>query len=707
MSAVDALEAIRSSARSFEQNLPSVQRKRLGQFFTGLPLGTLLAHLALDAKHRDVIDPMAGHGDLLDAAASAAQERGFPLDRLDGMELDPATAAFCVRRSAALRQGGASAETRVVAGSAFDPSRVADLNVDGYDLVITNPPYVRYQSQNCDGAGVDGIRRGLDAIVDARASGASRELWRTLVRGYSGLADLSVPSWFLSSLLTRPGGRLALVVPATWRSRDYADIVRYLLLRFFRLEFIVADMQPGWFSDALVRTHLVVARRLAWKEASIPLDERSHWPSARWLRIAPEAASSTSLVGGAFPGTRPERDFADWAVAATRGIRGIENRPFALQDEWRILKQRLLRKKWFRKVEAGRSESTLFPCGDAKSAIMSEGFREMLPSGFATARLQTLDQAEIRVSQGLRTGCNRFFYVALVGDSDCGSVAVEASSHFGNARFRVPAEALRPVLHRQVDMQAFMQGRLPATRILDLTHWVLPKDYPEVAKAVGAYRKHGLRAPRIMPEETAAFVGWAERHAPDPRRPARFIPELSAVCTNVRRSADGLSIPRFWYMLPAFTARHEPAIFMPRINHGTPPVALNTEPPILIDANFSTAWPEGKRWTRYALFALFSSCWSRAAMEAAGTPLGGGALKLEATHIRQLPIPSLSDQDCKRLEMLGRQLATSPSPAQRLIDALILGAASPDAGEKDLQAAARHIKSALRVAASARLRIAS
>ena len=89
MPATDAISAIRTSARSFEQGLPPAQRKRLGQFFTGLPLGTLLAHIALDPNARAVIDPMAGHGDLLDAAALTARARGARLGRLDGIELDP------------------------------------------------------------------------------------------------------------------------------------------------------------------------------------------------------------------------------------------------------------------------------------------------------------------------------------------------------------------------------------------------------------------------------------------------------------------------------------------------------------------------------------------------------------------------------------------------------------------------------------------
>ncbi len=702
--ATDAVRAIRSSARSFEEGLPPAQRKRLGQFFTGLPLGTLLAHIALDPDARAVIDPMAGHGDLLDAAALTAQARGAWLGRLDGIELDPETSAFCCRRTAALQADGAVAAARIVTGSAFDPATVAALDAPDYDLVITNPPYVRYQSQSGNGAGVGDVRRGLSAIVDARMTGGERALWQALVEGYSGLADLSVPAWLLSALLTRPGGRLALVVPATWRSRDYADVVRYLLLRAFRLEYIVADTQPGWFSDALVRTHLVIARRLSWDEAEAPVSGRSSLLAAPWLQVAPAAAGGESLVGSAFPGPEPEQDFAAWARAPNREVRGIESRPFALDEEWRTLEQRLGRKSWFQDAENRRDALPLFSDREARPAVMPEGLRDMLPPGAAPAHLQTLEQAGIRVSQGLRSGCNRFFYVTMAGDEEGESVTVEASDSFQNMQVRVPVAALRPVLHRQADMQAFADGRVPATRTLDLSDWVLPEDQRLVAEAAEAYRKRRVSAPRVMPLELASFVRLAARTALDPKEPARFIPDLTAVRTNARRRANGRDVPRFWYMLPAFTARHLPAIFTPRINHGTPAVALNTQPPVLIDANFSTLWAEQRQWTAHALYALFHSSWCRAAMEAAGTPLGGGALKLEATHIRQVPIPALSHLDCERLAALGQQLAAGVPSARRQIDMFILAASLPGMNENDLRKVARHIDSRLEAACAARRR---
>src|SRR3546814_1148224 len=88
---------------------------------------------------------------------------------------------------AALQADEAAESSHVLTGSAFDPAAIAALDTPGYDLVITNPPYVRYQSQNGNGAGVGDVRRGLSAIVDARMIGGERTLWQTLVDGYSGL----------------------------------------------------------------------------------------------------------------------------------------------------------------------------------------------------------------------------------------------------------------------------------------------------------------------------------------------------------------------------------------------------------------------------------------------------------------------------------------------------------------------------------------
>ena len=42
-------------------------------------------------------------------------------------------------------------------------------------------------------------------------------------------------------------------------------------------------------------------------------------------------------------------------------------------------------------------------------------------------------------------------------------------------------------------------------------------------------------------------------------------------------------------------------------------------------------------------------------MEAAGTPLGGGALKLEAVHLRKMPVPHLAAEAVQVLNDVGRR----------------------------------------------------
>ena len=288
----EELQTARDAARAYERRLDPARRKELGQFFSGLRLGRILVHLSIEQETRTVLDPMAGHGDLLDAAWEVAGQRSIRLERLDGIEIDNTTAATCRDRLAALPVSNDRPESLIVAGDAFDPETVNRVPVHSYDLVITNPPYVRYQGRENSGSGTNTTRSGLENVIDRNCQDESRLLWKVLVNGYSGLADLSVPAWILAAFLVRPGGRLALIVPATWRSRDYADVIRYLLLRFFDLETVVADTQPGWFSDALVRTHLIVARRLGNDEAGVPLEERRFGAVAQWVDVAPSALTN-------------------------------------------------------------------------------------------------------------------------------------------------------------------------------------------------------------------------------------------------------------------------------------------------------------------------------------------------------------------------------------------------------------------------------
>ena len=674
MPAAELLNSVRATARAYEQSLPPAQRKQLGQYFTGLPLGRLLAHLALQPDTERVLDPMAGHGDLLDATWEAAAERGIALKQLDGIEIDPATAAACRERLDAIALQRRLPAPHIIAGSAFDPGCVSELSHRRYDLVITNPPYIRYQSRNGSGSEDSAVRSGLADITAHLLSGADAKIWRTLAEGYSGLADLSVPAWLLAAALVRPGGRLALVVPATWRSRDYADVIRYLLLRCFSLDYIVEDQQPSWFSDALVRTHLVVARRLGAQDA-LALGARTGFPSPVWLQVAPEAAAGDSLVGSVFADAHPEAAFAAWVSSGCKGERsGLKVRRFDLHGEWTALEKRVARRRWYSALEVTTSTLPLFQAAESKNIpAVPDAFAYLVSGAIRADRLVLLEDAGITVGQGLRTGCNDFFYVTACGDSDGETLTVEASALFGSIRFTAPAAALRPALRRQAELSLLQAGRIPGSRILDLRSWVLPEDRQTILEAEELYRTSSERPLLVMPDELAAFVRNAAK-TPVNGTTGKPIPTLSAVCTNVRPLRNGRASPRFWYMLPDFAPRHLPLAFAPRINNGLPHVEANFDPPLLIDANFATFWTTTGEWTAHALKALLNSIWCRAMMEALGTPMGGGGLKLEATHLRHMPVPQLSNSDIAELDTIGLRLVSGNMQAQQQADSVVLRA---------------------------------
>ena len=671
MQAIVERERARAAARVYEETLPIAQRKMLGQFFTGLPLGKLLAHIALDSGTATVLDPMAGHGDLLDATWEAANDRDIAIERLDGIEIDARTASVCRDRLSRIVGPHNSPLQHIFTGSAFDLGVVGQLERGGYDLVITNPPYVRYQVRKKQGLGDDTVRSGLEDIANDCVTTLEKGLWQHLIKAYSGLSDLSMPSWLLAGLLVRPGGRLALVAPATWRSRDYADPIRYMLLRCFDLEYIVEDTQPGWFGDALIRTHLVVARRLHPTESTKPLSERHSFSSAEWVQVAPEAAGSESLVGGVFDSGSPEADLACWLRNISADPRrGIHRQQFEMRQEWESLESRVSSKNWYLNLEGLDSKLRLSTsAGFSNRVTMPDAVRDiMLDSG----GLCTLEGSGIQVGQGLRTGCNQFFYVTVCRATGDGLIRVVASPEFENQEFDVPLGALRTVLRRQSEMPFIRSGQLPPGRALDLRGWVLPEDAETVAAYLGAYSATGEAVPKAMPAELAGFVRLAALSPSRRGTNAKRIPELSAVRPNARIPRDDSSTPRFWYMLPNFTPRHLPAAFVARVNHNRPWVEVNLDPPILIDANFSSIWSTRGVWTRFGLKAMLNSVWCRTLMEALGTPLGGGALKLEASHIRRMPIPQLSEQAIRHLNRAGQGLTQESSGVQVVIDDIVL-----------------------------------
>ncbi|WP_419925482.1 N-6 DNA methylase [Candidatus Poriferisocius sp.] len=632
------------------------RRKRLGQYFTGVPLARLLAALASAQDAQTIIDPMAGSGDMLVAAHSLAA----PHADLTAVEIDPEAAAKCCERLASVDPHGPSMRV----GNAFDPSTWFGFEEKTWDLVITNPPYVRYQLASSKAEGpiavpsAQEVRSGLAAILTSRSGvpRSERDLFQVLAEHHSGLADLAVPSWILCASLVRRGGRLAMVVPDTWLSRDYALPVQYLLHRLFEVESVIEDGEAQWFPEVLVRTTLVVARRVPDRGPGQLDSIRKHIH----IRLCSKS-SMGSIVGNMYPySEQPDVEFASdvAALAASPSTPVLKEK---LRTRWvapldaSSLGTRPGDSKWLQDCEPGLVPRR--PNAVGRAPALPTAVRDIVGDLSQTWNLESMGW---NVGQGLRTGANRFFYGDLV-DERPDEILVRVDPEISPRPIPVPLDAVATVVRKQSDLVGGKRPEDSLGRLLLLNCYALPEDLDLAAPLFGPPTYHAMTEPLAEHVRRASTlnVGTDEN--------LKTIPELSAVRTNIRTMDPKrpLRPPRFWYQLPPLAPRHTPQLLISRVNHGHP-IAMRNPTGTIIDANFSTLWPAKEHsLPGNALLALLHSTWAIAVLESTGTVLGGGALKIEATHLRKLAFPPLNSEQITALTGIGEQLIHAAAPQEQ------------------------------------------
>ncbi|MBI3979649.1 MAG: N-6 DNA methylase [Chloroflexi bacterium] len=204
----DVADGSTPSATSRQQHGEGT-RKALGAYYTDAVVADFLVRWAVLTGHELVLDPGFGGGVFLTAAAERMRVLGGDPDRqVYGVEIDAAAyRAFADR----CRTGHVSA--RLVHASFFD---VGTDRLPPADAVVGNPPFIRYQRFN--GA----IRQA--ALYRAEDAGVR----------ISELASSWAPFLVHAVQFVRPGGRLAMVVPAELAHAAYARPILEHLRRTFR-----------------------------------------------------------------------------------------------------------------------------------------------------------------------------------------------------------------------------------------------------------------------------------------------------------------------------------------------------------------------------------------------------------------------------------------------------------------------------------------
>jgi hypothetical protein len=190
--------------RAHEALLDRAARRRGGVFYTPPPVARALVVVAGGQEPGRVCDPAAGGGSFLLAAADHAESLGadpgtIVAERTYGIDVDPLAVAVAEAALVlwATSRGAPRARPAVVVAdtlqTGLDAWRPA---ARPFDLVVGNPPF-----------------QGQLARETAR-SGTTREALRSrlgpVAQGYADTASLFL---VVACRMTRPGGRVALVLP--------------------------------------------------------------------------------------------------------------------------------------------------------------------------------------------------------------------------------------------------------------------------------------------------------------------------------------------------------------------------------------------------------------------------------------------------------------------------------------------------------------
>ena len=213
--------------------------KLRGGFYTPLDLAGFLTRWIKTINPREILEPSCGDGVFLRAIA----EQRLPKATVTGFEVvaAEATKAAAVARTAMLNA--------TVHASDFLEWAVEQLRDERsrFGAVVGNPPFVRYQY--------------LPSNFQTRAE----SVFRRLGLRFTKHTNAWVPFVLASVALLRPGGRLAMVVPAEIIHVLHAQPLRsYLGTACKRI--VIVDPEELWFERTLQGAVLLLAEKHTVKD---------------------------------------------------------------------------------------------------------------------------------------------------------------------------------------------------------------------------------------------------------------------------------------------------------------------------------------------------------------------------------------------------------------------------------------------------------
>lgn len=213
--------------------------KLRGGYYTPVPVADYLSHWLLEHRPERILEPSCGDGVFF-----AALERYCATSEVVAFEIDPFEAA----KAKGVLESCCHINGSVTTGD-FLEWAFGNLGKETYfDAVIGNPPFVRYQ------------------YLSARQQALSKAIFDRFGLSFTLHTNLWVPFVLASLALLRPGGHLAMVIPAEILHVLHAgSLRRYLLAEC--AEILIIDPEELIFSEALQGAVLLTLRKKTNSEA--------------------------------------------------------------------------------------------------------------------------------------------------------------------------------------------------------------------------------------------------------------------------------------------------------------------------------------------------------------------------------------------------------------------------------------------------------
>lgn len=211
-------------------------QKLRGGYYTPLDLASFIARWIAEIKPTQVLEPSCGDGAFFQAMADVG---AFSEAAITGFEIDDDEAEKAARRVKQLRLN--RAEVRSEDFLAWAIENMAE-GGERFDAVVGNPPFVRYQF--------------LPPEFQVRAAAIFDDIGLKFTKH----TNAWVPFILGSMSLLRPGGRLAMVVPAEIIHVTHAQSLRSYLGRECR-RLVIIDPEELWFDGTLQGAVILMAEK--------------------------------------------------------------------------------------------------------------------------------------------------------------------------------------------------------------------------------------------------------------------------------------------------------------------------------------------------------------------------------------------------------------------------------------------------------------